>query len=103
MQVVLSARARADLREIAGFIAQDNPHRAVSFVRKLQASALAIGTQPFAFPLVDRFQRSGIRRKSYRDYLILYVPTDISMNIVRILHGARDYSALLDPEFQLDD
>ena len=94
MRVVLAARARADQRDIARFIARDNPVRAVSFVRDIQTSLRALGEQPLAFPVEPRFERLGVRRKPYRDYLIFYLPTDAAVNILRILHGARDYAAL---------
>ncbi len=37
----------------------------------------------------------GIRRRSYGDYLIFYRIDDEQISIVHILHGARDYEALL--------
>jgi addiction module RelE/StbE family toxin len=98
MRVVLSDEAKADLREIALFIARDSKARARSFVRELQAKAHDVANMPRAFPLVPRYEHHGIRRRPFRDYLIFYRIEDSRIAIVRILHGARDYEALLLPE-----
>ena len=49
--LVLSPAALADLREIGDFIAQDDPARALAFVRALRASRCAdAAARPLAFP-----------------------------------------------------
>jgi addiction module RelE/StbE family toxin len=95
MRVVLSEQAKADLREIARFIARDNKDRARSFVRELQVKAREVGEMPRAFSLVPRYERYGIRRRPYRDYLIFYRIEQDRITIILIVHGARDYDALL--------
>ncbi len=95
MRVVLSDQANTDLREIGLHIARNNKNRARSFVRDLRAVAREVGDMPRAFPLVPRHERHGIRRRPYRDYLIFYRVEDDRVAIVHILHGARDYEALL--------
>jgi toxin ParE1/3/4 len=98
MKVVLSRPAQADLREIAYYIARDNKVRAISFVRELQAKTQDTGRIPRAFPLVPRYEHHGIRRRPFGAYLIFYRIEDTRIAIVRILHSARDYEALLFPE-----
>ncbi len=95
MKVALSQAARRDLREIALFIARDNKQRAQSFVRELRDKAVQIGDMPRAFPVVPYYEHHDIRRRSYRAYLIFYRIEHDRINIVRILHGARDYQTLL--------
>jgi toxin ParE1/3/4 len=95
MRVVVSDHAKVGLRDIALFIARDSKTRARSFVRELQAKAREIGDMPRAFPLVPRYEHHGIRRRPYRDYLIFYRIEDDSVVIIHVLHGARDYEALL--------
>ena len=53
---------------------------------------------PEAFPLVPCYARQGICRYSHRDYLIFYRIEADRIVIIRVLHGARDYEALLFPE-----
>ncbi len=98
MKIVLSGAAKADLREIALFIARDNKVRAKSFVRELREKALDVGKMPHVFPLVARYARHGIRRRGFGAYLIFYRVEGDEVTIVRILHGARDYEALLFPD-----
>jgi toxin ParE1/3/4 len=52
---------------------------------------------PLAYPLVPRYESGGIRRRPVGDYLISYRLQDSRIEIVHILHGARDYEALLFP------
>ena len=98
MKVVLSAAARADLREIALYIARDSKARARSFVRELQAKARDVGEMPLALPLVPRYERHGVRRRPFGSYLIFYRIEERRVSIVRIVHGARDYEGFLFPE-----
>jgi toxin ParE1/3/4 len=98
MKVVFSAQAKAGLREIALFIARENKARALSFVRELRGKAQQLGDMPHTFPLVPRYEHHGIRRRHFGDYLIFYRVEDSQVAIVHIMHGARDYEALLFPE-----
>jgi plasmid stabilization system protein ParE len=98
MKVVFSTEAKAGLREIALFIAGDNKARALSFVRELRAKAQQLGDMPRTFPLVPRYEHHGIRRRPFGEYLIFYRVEEDRVAIVHILHGARDYEALLFPE-----
>jgi toxin ParE1/3/4 len=97
MKVIFTAEAKAGLREIALYIARDNKVRALSFVRELRVRAQQLGDMPLAFPLVPRYAHHGIRRRTFRDYLIFYRVEPDRIVIVHILHGARDYQALLFP------
>ena len=53
---------------------------------------------PSAFPLVPRYEHRGIRLRVSGNYLIFYRVEVDRVVIVRILHGARDYEAVLFPE-----
>ncbi|MEO7787748.1 MAG: type II toxin-antitoxin system RelE/ParE family toxin [Sphingomicrobium sp.] len=66
--------ALADLDRIAEHIEADNPARAISFVEELREVARRLADLPQGFPLVPRYERYGIRRRSYRRYGILYRP-----------------------------
>ncbi len=98
MRVVLTEEARADLEQIADYIARDNPVRARSFVQDLIASARGIGVSPLGFQLVPRYEHRNIRRRVFGAYLIFYRVEADRVSIIHILHGARDYEALLFPD-----
>lgn len=95
MKVVLTQKARSDLVVIGDYIAQDNPKRAVSFVRELAASARQIGETPQGFALVPGYEDQGIRRKPYRAYSIFYWIVEGHVDVLHILHGAQDHDAIL--------
>jgi plasmid stabilization system protein ParE len=98
VRVVLSSEAKEDLRGIAFHIARHNKVRALSFVRELRQKAVEIGEIPRAFPVVPHFEHQGVRRRVYRNYLIFYRLEPARISIIRILHGARDYEAILFPD-----
>ena len=72
MKVILTPDALADLDHIAEHIEKDNPARAISFVEELREAARRLADLPQGYPLVPRYERYGIRRRSYRRYGILY-------------------------------
>ncbi len=98
MNVIFSAEAEADLERIGDYIAGDNPLRAESFVRELMARCYDLAPMPRAFPLVPRYEASGVRRRPYRDYLIFYNISLAHIEILHVLHGAQNYEAILFPD-----
>lgn len=100
MRTVISAAAEADLEQIGDYIARDNPHRAISFIEEIRARCLTIAKRPKAFPLMPRFKDAGIRRKIYGRYLICFRVKPGAVEIIRVLHGARNFGPgmLFDPE-----
>jgi toxin ParE1/3/4 len=98
MKVVLTAEAFGDLERIGDYIAQDNPARARSFVQELLAKARELGDLPHGFPLVPGYAHLGVRRCAYGSYLIFYRIEPDQVTVIHVLHGARDYEALLFPD-----
>jgi plasmid stabilization system protein ParE len=92
---VLSSQALADLRRIAGFIAQDNPSRALSFVAELRDVAGRLAALPHGFPLVPRYERHGIRRRSWKGYGILYSALPDRVFVHRIIGPGQDHDRVL--------
>ena len=84
-----------DLEDIGDWIAQDDPNTADRFTAELGAKARQIAAMPHAFPLVPELARRGLRKRSYRHYMIFYRVTRTTVTIVRILRHSRDYSTLL--------
>ncbi|MFC6024912.1 MULTISPECIES: type II toxin-antitoxin system RelE/ParE family toxin [Methylobacterium] len=89
--VVVSRRARADLREIGDFIAADNPTRARSFVSELRTRCQALGRQPMMGRPASEIALT-VRILIFRSYLILHRILDDRISIDRMLHSARDRS-----------
>jgi plasmid stabilization system protein ParE len=97
MRVYFSDAAEADLDDIGDWIAEDNPLRAAAFTQRLRERCAKLGNMPQAYPLVPRHEASRIRRCPFRDYLIFYRVRTEAVEVLHILHGARDIDALLFP------
>ncbi|VVD89439.1 type II toxin-antitoxin system RelE/ParE family toxin [Pandoraea terrigena] len=99
MIVHLLPEAIVDLEAIGDYIARDNPRRAVTFIQELRDKCLSLAEMPLAFPVVPRYERYGIRHRVYGNYQIFYrvVESDDRIDVVHILHSARNYAAILFP------
>lgn len=95
MKVALTESALADLDHIAEWIGRDNPDRAETFVLDLRAKCDTLSSHPRRYPLVSGATQSDLRKATFRDYLIFYRVLTNQIDVVRIVHGARDWAALL--------
>lgn len=98
VRVVLTEAALADLIGIGRAIAQDNPVRAATFVDELYDSCQRLSGTPRAYPLLPKWEASGVRRRVHGSYLIFYRIRDEVVEVLRVLHGARDYERVLFPD-----
>jgi toxin ParE1/3/4 len=98
MNVVITESAWADMLAIGTTIREDSPHRAETFIEELFECCLGIGRMPRAYPLLPSRESSGVRRRLYGNYLIFYRIAENQIEVVHILHGARDYERILFPE-----
>ncbi|MES5044749.1 type II toxin-antitoxin system RelE/ParE family toxin [Rhizobium nepotum] len=98
MIVVLTDEAKTGLERIGDFIAVDNPLRAETFVGELLDRCLRLAEIPRAFPLVPRYEKTGIRRRPYENYLVFYRIAGTRVEILHILNGAQDYESILFPK-----
>ena len=91
--------AEADLEEIFDYIVVDNPPAAVSILEKFDhaISRSAINPEIGADPKDDRLKKLGYRVLIIGNYLVFYVVKSRTrtVQIRRIVHGARQYSFLL--------
>ena len=91
--VVISDAARIDLDDIWLYIATDSPTNADRFLDRLVE--VATGTLAVA-PLSGREREElgeGLRSLPVESYLIFYRVKDNAVEVLRIIHGARDPGA----------
>jgi toxin ParE1/3/4 len=94
MIVRLTTLARRDLERVREWIARDNPERANSYVEELIEACDGLAEFPNRFPLARFRSRRPIRQRPFGNYLILYEVTTDHVEIIGVVHGARDLDAL---------
>jgi toxin ParE1/3/4 len=93
MQVEFSSFVEGDLDAIADYIAQDNPTRAVSFLREIGAQIHTIGQNPLLYQLRPEIGE-GARLAIVGRYVILFRIMSETVRIERVVYGGRDLLAL---------
>lgn len=93
MKVRISTRAAKDLEEIGDWIARDDPARAATFVDELLARGFSLARSPRRFPEVAAGR--GLRKMSWRGYVILYRIESDCVEIARIAQGSRNWVSFL--------
>jgi toxin ParE1/3/4 len=91
MKVVLADSAHADLTEIVDWIGADNWDEAESFRLALLQKCETLRDSPGRYPVVTHAGARSLRKLSYRDYLIFYRVLETDVEVVRIVHGKRDW------------
>lgn len=98
-EFTVSPEAIEDLDQIHSHVSADNPEAA----HRVLEAALATFDSLARMPGMGRaraFKRSGLsglrsfRVQGFQNYLIFYRATSEGVEIVRVLHGARDLDAL---------
>lgn len=96
-QVRLLRVAEEDFTEIVSFIAADNPTAAEAMANKIEKNLGLLSENPNLgrIPREEEIKNLGYRYLIVQNYIIFYTVEGKTIFIHRILHGARDYKALL--------
>ena len=95
MNVTYSPEAQEDLAEIGIYIALDNDRNAEAFVTSLRQKARQISYAPRIYRLRDDLA-PGLRSAAFGNYLLLFRIVGDSIEILHIVHGARDLKRLFE-------
>ena len=90
--------ARRDLNEIAAFLAQQSPNRALRVVKRIRTRARSLEHQPERGRIVPELGNLGIH--SWRElveapYRVVYRVADPDVRVVLVVDGRRDLSTIL--------
>lgn len=96
-QLVFSRSAQRDLDETLLYIAKDKPGAAIRFVELLRTKCELLIDHPQLGEDCSEL-RPGMRRLRFQAYLIFYRMTEVKIEIVRVIHGARDWAGLFREE-----
>jgi toxin ParE1/3/4 len=93
MLVELSSFIESDLEAIADYIAQDNPMRAVSFIREIRVELRLVGQNPLLYQLWPEIGEDA-RLAVVGRYVILFHIVGEVVRIERVIFGGRDLPTL---------
>jgi toxin ParE1/3/4 len=85
--------AAADILDIWDHIAEDNTEQADRWVDKLDEKFELIATQPLMGRARDELA-ARVRSFPFGRYVIFYEPIEGGIDVVRVLHSARDIDAV---------
>ncbi len=94
-QVLLRPLAKIDVSEIWDYIAEDSLNAADDWIDRLDEKFQLLATQP----LMGRVREEllpHLRSFGHGSYVIFYLPLTNGIDVVRVLHAARDIPALFD-------
>jgi toxin ParE1/3/4 len=96
---LLTPQAWQDAIEITEYIGTDNPEAAVRFVPALEATCAQLLALP-SLGSVRQFRRKDLKGvrilpvTGFEHYLIFYSAAGSSIQVIRVLHAARDFPTL---------
>lgn len=98
---IVRARAKRDLIDIADRIACDNLEAAERFISAAESAFSFLSNTPSAGSAREFFtpELRGIRMwpiRGFENYLIFYRQISEGLEIVRVIHGARDIPAIFE-------
>lgn len=96
-RIVRRPLAGADIAEIWDYIAADSIANADAWVDRLDGKLKLLATQP----LMGRSRSelfSELRSLPFGRYVIFYLPLTDGIDLVRVLHSARDVDAVFESE-----
>ena len=96
-QVTRRSLAETDILEIWDYIADDSLGAADRWVDHLDEQFRVLATQPMMGRARDELA-PGVRSFPFGRYVVFYVPLDDGIDVVRVLHGARDIDAVFYPD-----
>lgn len=94
-EVVITDRAWDDLLAILRHVASDNVTAADRLFDELYDKCRTLVDNPLAFPLVEGYEHAEIRRRVHGAYLIFYRCRGDLIEVLHVLHGARDRDTIL--------
>lgn len=92
----LSPFIESDLDDIADYMAQDNPSRAVTFIQAIRSKFYDIHHNPLRYQLRPDIG-SEARMATVNGYAVLFRITGEVVRIERVVYGGRDLPAVFGP------
>ena len=94
-EVIWTESAWLDLEEIADYIANDSPNYSKVFVSEIEEAVNSLSVFPELGRIVPEYNEDHIRELFVRNYRLIYKNLSNEVNIISIIHGARDLWELI--------
>ena len=91
--VRITATAEADLKEIWSYIAKDNPDAATRLIKEITGKFAILRDHPHMGRQQDKLLMN-LRSLNVKGYVIFYQPFEDRVEILRVMHGARDIESV---------
>lgn len=91
--IIRSSQSEQDVYEIAVFIARDNPDAAIRLVDRFDETLKMLAENPMAGRAREELA-PDVRSFPVGNYLLFYRPKQNGIELIRVLHGARDLRRL---------
>lgn len=89
LRIVFTATAEKDVDETIDYIAIDNPVAAESMAGRIEQTIRLLAERPHLGRPAPETGQTGMRRLPVPPYVVFYFAAEDTLEIVRILHGAR--------------
>ena len=96
-EAIIAPEALQDMGNIHNYIAMDDPYAAGRVVQAFEANTTLLAAQPELGQYKPRLR--GLRLwvvTEFPSYLMFYREREGQVEIVRVLHGARDFPSIFD-------
>jgi toxin ParE1/3/4 len=97
LPVVIRPKALQDLAEIWAYIAEDSLRQADAFAVAIDREIRELSRHPLIGGARAELL-NDLRGLPFGRYVIFYLPRKRGIEVVRVLHGARDLKSLFDEE-----
>lgn len=88
--VIVAPSAEKDIDDILDYLVAESPPAARQFLDRIEHASVRLGEHPFLGPASQRPQREGLRKLSLEPYVVFYRVTLERVEIIRVLHAARN-------------
>ena len=98
LKVRFTDEANLDLSDIVSYLATESIRAAEWLADRIELESLELADAAYHYPLLPHRPESGIRRRVVARYNIFFRVRGDTVEILHILHSARDHERILFPE-----
>lgn len=92
MRVRITKPARNDIRSVFEHLrAEAGQRKAREIASEIRERCEGLSRMPERYQKLEGFEAAGLRRRIYRDYLIVYRVFRNEVEVLRVIHGASDF------------